>query len=60
MTIEEVKEKKQQLKKDIVVLLNTFTKETGLDVTSISIEDVVRRFGYDEVEGYFVDVEVVV
>jgi len=60
MTIEEGKEKKQQLKKDIVVLLNTFTKETGLDVTSISIEDVVRRFGYDEVEGYFVDVEVVV
>ncbi len=60
MTIEEGKEKKQQLKKDIVVLLNTFTKETGLDVTSISIKDVVRRFGYDEVDGYFVDVEVVV
>jgi hypothetical protein len=45
MEIEEMRERKQILKHDIVTLLNTFTKETGVSIFSIGVEHRIYQMG---------------
>ena len=45
MKIEEVQNKKQELERDIVALLNMFTEETGLHIDYIELIDMLRIKG---------------
>jgi hypothetical protein len=57
MTIKEIKDKKNELKKDIEKLLNTFTQETELPVEGLEIcETANTLMGTNRI--YFVDVMV--
>ena len=45
MQIDEAQNKKQELERDIVTLLNTFTEETGLYIDYIELIDMLRIKG---------------
>ena len=45
MQIDEVQNKKQELERDIVTLLNAFTEETGLYIDYIELIDMLRIKG---------------
>lgn len=60
MDVEDIKQKKQELNEKIVVLLNEFENETGVQVSDVGF---VRRVSYDELgrdvyKVYVVEVEV--
>ena len=45
MQIDEAQNKKQELERDIVTLLNNFTEETGLYIDYIELIDMLRIKG---------------
>ena len=45
MEIEEIRKRKRTLEHDILALLNAFIEETGLIVTSLSIDDMIYQMG---------------
>ena len=56
--VNQIRDKKLQLMGEIGVLLTTFSDETGVEITDIRINDVVKKMSETIPLRYFVDVEI--